>query len=134
MEILINIIKKIENILLSLDNILDQEHKNLLKNTTIKELKTIFKKKEHYFNLFLQLNKERISLEKKINIFSPYENHYKLKKYWTLIVKKCLYLKKINLQNKILLNKKFYLNQYFLELFSPHQKCITYNINGNLEI
>ncbi|WP_261979669.1 hypothetical protein [Buchnera aphidicola] len=47
MKKLIDIIKKIENTLLSLDTILNQEHKYLLdSNATINELKIIIKKKK----------------------------------------------------------------------------------------
>lgn len=84
--------------------------------------------------MFSKLNKERVFLEEKYNIFSPYLKYFKLNKHWNFIIKKCLFLKQLNHQNKILLNKKFYLNQHFLELLTSHQKCITYNISGNVEI
>lgn len=50
------------------------------------------------------------------------------------IVSKSLFLKKLNLRNKVILNKKIYLNQNFLELFSTYKKHTTYDINGHLKI
>ncbi|WAI03263.1 flagellar export chaperone FlgN [Buchnera aphidicola] len=134
MKILINIIKKIEANLSSLEVLMNQEHKNLLNpDSNMNELKFIIKKKEHFLKQFLELSKERAFFEKKNNIFLPYKEHHELKKYSILIFKKSCLLKKINIQNKILLNKKFYFNQYFLELFLSDRKCITYNLSGNLE-
>ncbi len=85
------------------------------------------------FAQFFNLSKDRFCLEKKYNIFAPYKENHELKNYWDKITKKCRSLKKLNLKNKVLINKKIYLNQRFLELFLSDKKCITYNISGNLE-
>lgn len=135
MKTLIDTISTIKDILISLENILNQEHDNLFNpNTNTDVLKLIFKKKTILFERFFVLNKNRLCLEKKYNMFAPYQNHKKLKDLWFFISKKCFLLKKLNLKNKILINKNLYLNQYFLELFSSYQKRVIYDINGNLKI
>jgi flagella synthesis protein FlgN len=55
-----------------------------------------------------------------------------LKHKWDNIVIKCRYLKKLNLENKVLLNKKIYLNQRFLELFDFHKNEVIYDSHGEL--
>ncbi|QCI21056.1 flagellar biosynthesis protein FlgN [Buchnera aphidicola (Hyperomyzus lactucae)] len=132
MNNLIDTIKKIENILSSLGIILNQEYYNLLHSYQNGEKLELTKKKILLKKYFL-LNKNRIVLEKKYGIFAPYKNNYQLHNYWNKIVKQCLLLRELNLKNKILINKKFYLNQYFLELLPSYKTCITYNIKGNLK-
>ncbi|QCI19895.1 MAG: flagellar export chaperone FlgN [Buchnera aphidicola (Brevicoryne brassicae)] len=135
MKTLIDTIFTIKDILISIENILNQEYDNLLNpNTNIDVLELIFKKKTILFEKFFILNKNRLSLEKKFNMFSPYKNYKQLENSWHIILKKCFLLKKLNLKNKILINKNLYLNQYFLELFSSYQKRVIYDINGNLKI
>ncbi|QIQ41920.1 MAG: flagellar biosynthesis protein FlgN [Buchnera aphidicola (Microlophium carnosum)] len=136
MKNLINTIKKIEIILCSLEVISKKEYHSLLnpdKFNNLDILKTV-KKKTMLFKTLTMLNQERKSLEKKYSIFEPYQNIVELNNDWNQIINKCLSLRQFNLKNKILINKKFYLNQYFLELFSSHKKSTTYNIDGNINI
>ena len=75
-------------------------------------------------------------MKKKNNISSPYLDNVELNELWKEIVSKCLFLKKKNLKYKIVLNKKFYLNQRFLniyEMFQSSKKNTTYDIDGNVE-
>lgn len=125
-------INNIENILSSLEDTMQKEHNNLLDSNYIETLEFI-KNKKILFEKLLTLNKKRICLEKKYNFFAPYKNNEKLKKKWILIVKKCTILHKLNFSNKVLLNKRIYLNQHLLELF-PDKKYITYDVEGNLKI
>lgn len=132
MKNLIDTIKKIEKILFSLEIILNQEHNNLLhphKSASDSELinkKTLFKE-------YFLLSKTRMSLEKEYDIFAPYKNNHLLYNCWDKVVKKCFLLRNLTLKNKILINKNFYLNQYFLELLPSYKTGITYNIEGNLK-
>ncbi|QCI25542.1 flagellar biosynthesis protein FlgN [Buchnera aphidicola (Sitobion avenae)] len=134
MKTLIEAIKKIKIILNSLEDIFTQEYHNLSNSETSNEnLLYLIEKKTSCFKKLTILSQDRLSLEKKIGIFAPYQNHYQLNNYWNQIIKKCIFLKRLNLKNKILLNKKFYLNQHFLELFPSHKTAITYNLNGDLK-
>ncbi|WP_009874289.1 flagellar protein FlgN [Buchnera aphidicola] len=135
MNNLIDTIKKIENILYSLERILKQECHNLLKSkTSNEEILELIKRKKILFKKLIILSQDRLCLEKEYNIFPPYESNNKLNNYWKKIINTCLILRKLNLKNKIIMNKKFYLNQRFLELSSSYKKSIIYNLDGNLEI
>ncbi|WAI18511.1 MAG: flagellar export chaperone FlgN [Buchnera aphidicola (Acyrthosiphon caraganae)] len=130
---LIDTIKKIEDVLFSLESMLMQEYYYLLNSKTLNlDILELIENKKILFKKFIILNQHRASLDKKYCIFAPYKNNKELKNCWNEIIKKCFLLRKLNLQNKTLINKKFYLNQYFLELFSSDKKYITYNLNGNL--
>lgn len=135
MKTLIDIIKQIESVLSSLENLLKKEYHDLLNSETAdKNMLESIEKKTIFIKKFIILSQHRLSIEKKIGMFAPYKNNYELNNDWNEIIKKCSLLRKINIKNKILINKKFHLNQYFLELFPSHQKAITYNLNGNLKI
>lgn len=135
MKTLIDTITMIQDTIISLEKILNQEYNNLLQpNTNIDILKFLFKEKKKIFEKFFTLNKNRLSLEKKYNIFAPYETNIQLKNYWNIVFKKCVLLKQLNLKNKILINKNLYLNESFFELFSSYKKRAIYDISGHLKI
>ncbi|QCO70891.1 flagellar export chaperone FlgN [Buchnera aphidicola] len=137
MKKLIETIKEIKNVLISLEFILQEEYNNLLNPETCNNISIILKpieKKTTLLKKFVILNKDRLSLEKKYSIFAPYKNVNELHDCWSKITEKIFLLRKFNLKNKILINKRLYLNQYFLELFATHNKAITYNFQGDLKI
>jgi len=126
-------IKKINNVLISLEIILKEEHKNLLNPNKNVDMQELIDKKTTLFQKFFILTKDRLFFEQEYNIFAPYKDNDALNNYWIKIVKKCFLLRKFNLKNKILINEKFYLNQRFLELFKSYKMAITYNIDGNIK-
>ncbi|QCI16005.1 flagellar export chaperone FlgN [Buchnera aphidicola] len=132
MQNLIDTLKKIENILCSLETITNQEYKNLSDFNNNENILDFMKKKV-LLKKYSKLNEDRILFEKEYGIFLPYKNHYILYKNWTKIVKKCYLLKKLNIRNKILINKKFYLNQKFLELLPNYTASVSYDAEGNLQ-
>ncbi|WAI11534.1 MAG: flagellar export chaperone FlgN [Buchnera aphidicola (Macrosiphum albifrons)] len=137
MKELIETIKEIKNVSISLEFILQEEHNNLLNPETCNNISIILKsieKKTMLFKKFVILNEDRLSFEKKYSIFAPYKNVNELNNCWSKIIEKFFLLRKFNLKNKILINKRLYLNQYFLELFATHNKAITYNFQGDLKI
>ncbi|QCI17729.1 flagellar biosynthesis protein FlgN [Buchnera aphidicola (Acyrthosiphon lactucae)] len=135
MKKLIKTINEIENILTSLEVVLKKEYHNLLnpKISIIDNLESIEEKKI-LFKKYIILNQDRLFLEKKYHIFAPYQNNNELNNNWNNILKKFYLLKELNFKNKILINKRYHLNQCFLELFSTYKTAITYNFNGNVKI
>ncbi|QCI22779.1 flagellar export chaperone FlgN [Buchnera aphidicola] len=137
MKKLIKTITEIKNISISLEFILQEEYNILLNPETCNNINTILKpieKKTMLFKKFVILNEDRLSLEKKYSIFAPYKNVKELNNSWNKIIEKLFLLREFNLKNKILINKKLFLNQYFLELFATHNKAITYDFKGDLKI
>jgi len=126
-------IKNINNILISLEIILKEEHENLLSPNKNVDMQELIDKKTILFQKFFMISKDRLLFEQEYNIFAPYKNNDELNNYWNKIVKKCLLLRELNIKNKMLINEKFYLNQRFLELFKSCKMAITYNIDGNIK-
>ncbi|QFQ32160.1 flagellar export chaperone FlgN [Buchnera aphidicola] len=133
MKKLIDIIKKIDNILFLLDKVMNQEYINLLNSKSdMKELHFIIEKKHALLNQLDCAKKTQISLEKKYNtIFSALKID-ELNYYSNKIKDKCVSLKKINLKNKKLIKHKFYLNQKFLNFYKSFNNNTIYDINGKL--
>ncbi|QCI21633.1 flagellar biosynthesis protein FlgN [Buchnera aphidicola (Hyadaphis tataricae)] len=135
MKLLTETINKKKIILIALEKLLNKERYTLLNsNSNIDQLKLIFQEKTILFKKFLSLHQDRLLLETKYNIFAPYKNQEKLNISWNFVVKKCIVVKKIHGNNKVIINKKFCLNQSLLELFSQYRKSITYNIDGQLKM
>ena len=137
MKKLINIIKDIKENLIYLQNLIHQEYDNLLKSKiNIKKINLIIEEKEFFLRKIASLKKEKSFLEKKYNIFPPYLQFNELNLHWDEIISICFLLKKKNIQNKMILNEKFYLNQRFLNTFQKYrlnQNCTTYDVDGHLE-
>ncbi|QIQ41357.1 MAG: flagellar biosynthesis protein FlgN [Buchnera aphidicola (Aphis urticata)] len=134
MKKLIDVFQKIDNILLSLDTIMHEEHAILLNShTDIKKLSYIVEKKIFFFNKLDCLKKIQISLEKKYDITSSNFKCDESRNYYLNKIKnKCISLNKINLKNKKLIKHKFYLNQNFLNFYKSYNNNTIYDINGKL--
>ncbi|WP_425619523.1 flagellar biosynthesis protein FlgN [Buchnera aphidicola] len=134
MKKLINILKKIEKILCSIEILLNRENIILLNiSNNIHLLESIIKKKEKLFKEYFIANQEKLLFEKKNSIFLPYKDE-ELNHYIKQMNKKCILLRNLNRQNKIIMNKNFYLNQKFLELFGVHEISIINNTKIDLKI
>ncbi|ALD15278.1 hypothetical protein IX46_01735 [Buchnera aphidicola (Aphis glycines)] len=133
MKKLIDVVKKIDNILFLLDKTMHEENINLLNSkTNIKELSLIIERKHILLNKLNYAKKIQLSLEKQYNSISSGVDCDKIHYYLNKIKNKCLSLKKINLKNKKLVEHKFYLNQNFLNFYKSYNNSIIYDINGKL--
>lgn len=137
MKKLINIIKEMKKNIISLENLINAEHKNLIiSKINIKKMESIIEEKELFLRKIASLKKIKLLLEKKYNLFPPYLEHDELNRHWDKIVLRCSSLNKKNKENKIILNQRFNLNQRFLNLFQLYKlnrTNITYGIDGNLD-
>lgn len=137
MKKLINIIKEMEIVLISLKELINKEHKNLSSSQiNIRKMELITKEKEFFLRKLASVKNIKVSLEKKYNVFSPYLDHVELNYCWNKILPIFSFLKKKNKENKEMLNQKFYLNQRCLSIFKKYQsdkKDTIYGNDGNLE-
>ncbi|CAL4323372.1 flagellar export chaperone FlgN [Buchnera aphidicola] len=137
MKKLINTIKEIGMILISLEKLIKKENKYLISSEiNIKKIELITKEKEFFLKKLAFLTKIKVLLEKKYNVFFPYSGHDELNYRWNKILSICSFLKKKNQDNKRILNQKFYLNERFLSILKKNhadKKNSIYNIDGNLE-
>ncbi|AYN24734.1 flagellar export chaperone FlgN [Buchnera aphidicola] len=136
MKKLLNILKEMKENIIFLEDLMNQEYDNLLKSkTNIKKIELIIEKKEFFLKKISFLKQQKSVIENQYNIFPPYLPFDELHLCWNEIVSKCSLLKKKNIQNKIVLNQKFYLNQRFLNIFQKNElnkNNITYDFDGNL--
>ncbi|QCI24102.1 flagellar biosynthesis protein FlgN [Buchnera aphidicola (Macrosiphoniella sanborni)] len=131
---LVNTVKKIEKVLNSIEIILKKEYNFLINfNQNIYILDTIIQEKKRLFKTYSILNQEKLLLEKINSIYPPYNSNIELKNYSSNFIKKSFILRDLNNKNKVLMNKNFYLNQYFLELFISYKAALIYDKNGDLK-
>ncbi|WP_295164394.1 flagellar export chaperone FlgN [uncultured Buchnera sp.] len=137
MKELINLVKEMQENLVSLENLMNQEHDLLSKSkTNIEKIELIIEKKEFFLMKIASLKEKKLFLEKKYSIFPPYFQFNELNQCWSEIISKCCLLRKKNIKNKMILNQKFYLNQHFLNIFQTYKSNknnTIYDIDGNLE-
>ncbi|QCI24970.1 flagellar biosynthesis protein FlgN [Buchnera aphidicola (Rhopalosiphum padi)] len=137
MKELINLVKEMQENLISLENLMNQEYNLLSKSkTNIEKIELIIEKKEFFLRKIASLKEKKLFLEKKYSIFPPYFQFNELNQCWNEFFSKCCLLKKKNIKNKMILNQKFYLNQRFLNIFQTYRSNknnTTYDIDGNLE-
>lgn len=129
MKKLTDILKKIDNILLLLNKVMNEEYTHLLQSQIdIKTLSLIIERKNTLLNQLNNAKKIRISIEQDYNIFPPYLKFNELNYYSNKIINQCVALNEISIKNKILTKNKFYLNQKFLNFYKSHENDLIYDI------